>query len=478
MRLNERGLAMKRLLRLALASVTAIGLYGSPLMALANTETDELKDELLEHYWFDQNDDKVYTFDENGKWIAYDASSQTMNMSHIETTKPSDEVLQTTPENGDYDYEDGHVTIHEEDDEVMELDVLSLTDGRNEIEDQKVLDAIQDYTESYILYDKVNAPNESPCDFMVQMDEKDEDTSESGSTSSSDGSTVSNTSENNKDNEGTESNGSSDSQSSTTESNQTTQEATSTDQNTMNKVATSSLAEASPVYISGNVYHVDAKCAGDDYSEAQLKQAVKDGYTPCEKEFSYDGYSFSTEAGKETKNTINESNVNVNIEVTNVENNVLIVNEVNNSNEATETSEEDLVNVNGKIVWKDNNNEYKVRPSKVTVILYRNGEQYKAIDVSGDSTSDSWSFGFEKLAKKDESGNEYKYTIKEKSLAYYRGDLDGYVLTNTYVGQAPTTSGGSHTGTQTNTALYAGVGVAALAVVIILIAMNKRKQTK
>ncbi len=460
---------MKRLFKLALASVTAIGLYGSPLMALANTESDELKDELVEHYWYDQNDDKVYTFDEEGQWNAYDASSQTMNMSVMETTKPSSEVLETTPESGSYDYEEGHVTIHEEKDEVMELDILSLADGREKIKDQKVYDAIQDYTEEYVLYDEENALNQSPCDFMVQMEEKEEVNSDTNTNSIEEsGTSQSNTSS-------TED--TSDQQSSsepTTDSNQSSQ-TTTTEEVTDNKISTSTLAEASPVYIAGNVYHVDAKCAGDDYKEVQLKQAVKDGYTPCEKEFSYDGYSFSTEAGEETKNT--ENNVNVNIEVINVQNNVLIVNE-ENTNDATVTSEEDLVNVNGKIVWKDNNNEYKVRPSKVTVILYRNGEQYKAIDVSGDASSDSWSFGFEKLAKKDESGNEYKYTIKEKSLAYYRGDLDGYVLTNTYVGQAPTTSGGSHTGTQTNTTLYAGVGVAAVAVVVILLVMNKKKQAK
>lgn len=473
--------AMKRLFKLALASCTAVSLFGSPLMTLANTDSDELKDELCEHYWFDKEDSKIYSFDEQGQWKAYDSTSQDIKISIVDDTDPSENVLKLTPETGKYDYNDGHVTIHEDEDETMELDILSLVEGHDQIKDEAVYDAIQDYTGDYILYDEVNTSDESPCDYMVQMKEKadddSEDTSNTSSTKNDDES--SDTAGKNVMNENNEtaSEESSDQQSSTTESDQSTQEETTVDQNTMNKIATSTLAEASPVYIAGNVYHADMKCAGDNYSETTLKQAVKDGYTPCEKEFSYDGYSFSTEAGKETKNTINESNVNVNIEVVNVENNVLVVNEAN-TNEATETSEEDLVNVNGKIVWKDNKNEYKVRPSKVTVILYRNGEQYKAIDVSGDATSESWSFGFEKLAKKDESGNEYKYTIKEKSLAYYRGDLDGYVLTNTYVGQAPTTSSGSHTGTQTNMTLYAGVGLAAVAVVIVLIVMNKKKQAK
>lgn len=473
---------MKKLFKLALATCTAFSLFGSPLMTLANTDSDELKDELCEHYWFDKEDSKVYTFDEQGQWKAYDSSSQDINESTVDDTTPSDDVLGLTPETGDYDYSDGHVTIHEEDDEEMNLDIIkgdinsSIWDS---ITDETVKELKESYTENIILYDKENKENHSPADYMLQMAKIEEGTASNSTTDNKTGTTTSN-SEANK--EETTDNKTSDSEATTPSSEEkeseetpSSQTDTTVDEKKVDKIATSSLAESNPVYIAGNVYHVDTNCAGSDYKEVTLKQAVKDGYTPCEKEFSYDGYSFSTEAGKETKNT--ENNVNVNIEVINVENNVLVVNEAN-TDDATTTNEEDLVNVNGKIVWKDNKNEYKVRPSKVTVILYRNGEQYKAIDVSGDASSDSWSFGFEKLAKKDESGNEYKYTIKEKSLAYYRGDLDGYVLTNTYVGQAPTTSSGSHTGTQTNMTLYAGVGIAAVAVVIILIVMNKKKQAK
>lgn len=464
---------MKKLLKLGLALGTAIGMYGMPVSTFA--ETDILKEELTEHYWYDNENQKVYSFTTDGQWSAYDASTDAIKMETADQKTPSDTVLSSTAETGDYTYNEGHVTIEQEDETTINLDIIEMDDDEIEITDEAVKSAITDYQGDYVMYDEVNTENKTPSDYMVQMKEKEETNTDAGDTAGKNTMNENNGSDSSS-NTDTSSEPSTASDDGTT-SNETTN--SSTTESTMNKVATSSLAEGSPVYISGNVYHADSSCAGSDATETTLKQAVKDGYTACEKEFSYDGYSFTTDAGEKTKNTTN--NITVNVEENNVQNNTLIVNDINiNGNATTEesTSEEDTLTVNGKIVWKDNNNEYKVRPTKVTVILYRNGDQYKAMDITGDTSSDSWSFAFQKLAKKDENGNEYKYTIKEKALAYYRGDLDGYVLTNTYVGQAPTTSSGSKTGTQTNMVLYAGVGVAAVAAIVVLVVLNKKKQAK
>lgn len=96
------------------------------------------------------------------------------------------------------------------------------------------------------------------------------------------------------------------------------------------------------------------------------------------------------------------------------------------------------------------------------------------MEVQG--SDDQWTFEFKGLPKNDENGNAYTYTIKEKALSHYRGDVSGYTLTNTYIGQNTQTTSGTNTGTQTNSGLYMGVGAAAIVVIVILVAL-KRKQS-
>lgn len=489
---------MKRLLKLGVAAFTALSMVGTPMTTFAESNDPE-KEELTEHYWYDNENQKVYTFSEDGQWQAYDASGDAIQMELADEKTPSDTVLNSEPETGEYTWQDSHLTIQpaadaDADAKATELDMVDYEINKDQITDENVKTAIQDYQGDYVLVDTENLDQNDPANYMVEMDSIDKDSSEEAvkDDSNTDDSATTDDQEATKDDATTDDSATTDDtkddatvdtdktdDSATTDDQQATKDDSTTDSTDTdtdadsNKILTSSLKADDEVYIAGNVFHEDEDCAGDDAQEMSVKEAVKQGYTPCDKEFTTDGFSFDTGAGEKSDVTINNNNVNVNVEI-NVQNNVLVVNDANGSGEVG--TDEDAVSVNGKIVWKDNNNEYKVRPTKVTVILYRNDQQYKAIDVTGDATKDTWTFGFNQLAKADENGNAYKYTIKEKALAYYRGDLDGYVLTNTYVGQTPEKSSGSHTGSKTNMGLYVGVGAAAVAAIILIVVLNKKKQ--
>lgn len=191
--------------------------------------------------------------------------------------------------------------------------------------------------------------------------------------------------------------------------------------------------------------------------------------------------STTTDTKSDDKSTTNNTQTNVELKQNNIEvnvenvqqNNILIIDQSNDAEVLATDNADETVNVKGKIIWKDNSDKNKQRPKTVTVILYANNKQFKAMEIQGND--DEWTFEFDKLPKNDENGNAYTYTIKEKALNHYRGDVDGYTLTNTYIAENTQTTSGTNTGTQTNTGLYVGIGAAALVVVVILVVL-KRKQ--
>lgn len=173
--------------------------------------------------------------------------------------------------------------------------------------------------------------------------------------------------------------------------------------------------------------------------------------------------------------TLTHNDINVNI-YAHQDNNTLVINQATDKDaEVLSTNDDQTVDVNGKIIWKDNSNAAKKRPSNVVVVLFANDKQYRALTVTG--SGDEWDFTFKGLPKNDENGNAYKYAIKEKALENYRGDVNGYVLTNTYLGNnAAQTTSGTDTGTQTNTGLYFGVAGVAVVVIVVLVVLSKRKK--
>ena len=65
---------MKRLLKLGVAAFTALSMVGTPMSTFAESNDPE-KEELTEHYWYDNENQKVYTFSEDGQWQAIGISA-------------------------------------------------------------------------------------------------------------------------------------------------------------------------------------------------------------------------------------------------------------------------------------------------------------------------------------------------------------------------------------------------------------------
>ena len=90
-------------------------------------------------------------------------------------------------------------------------------------------------------------------------------------------------------------------------------------------------------------------------------------------------------------------------------------------------------------VWNDKNYESK-RPGSVTVTLKRNGENY---DTQVLSETNSWQYEWDDLAKADADGNEYAWTLAEKSITGYTASIalkgNTFVVTNSYSGKLPQT---------------------------------------
>lgn len=82
--------------------------------------------------------------------------------------------------------------------------------------------------------------------------------------------------------------------------------------------------------------------------------------------------------------------------------------------------------VTGEKVWVDDNSPD--RPESITVNLLQNGE---LIDSKEVSANDDWIFSFDHLAKYDEQGAPFNYTIEEEPVDGYQPSIDGYQITNT-----------------------------------------------
>ena len=87
--------------------------------------------------------------------------------------------------------------------------------------------------------------------------------------------------------------------------------------------------------------------------------------------------------------------------------------------------------VSGTKIWKDNNNEYKTRPTSIVINLLQNGEQ---IDSKKVVATDEWAYTFDKLPKYDVDGKEYTYTITENEVAGYVTEISGNDVINTVTG--------------------------------------------
>lgn len=97
----------------------------------------------------------------------------------------------------------------------------------------------------------------------------------------------------------------------------------------------------------------------------------------------------------------------------------------------TNTHTPETTKVIGKKIWDDNNNQDRVRPLKINVYLFANGEQVDSTEVEPDEKGD-WIFSFTDLPKKA-NGKEIIYTVEEEPIEGYKcKSIDGYYNITNY----------------------------------------------
>ncbi|WP_000563323.1 Cna B-type domain-containing protein, partial [Bacillus toyonensis] len=84
--------------------------------------------------------------------------------------------------------------------------------------------------------------------------------------------------------------------------------------------------------------------------------------------------------------------------------------------------------VSGTKTWNDNN--AIDRPSSIQVDLLQNGNVIQTQEVTA---ANGWNYTFVDLAQYDANGVAYTYTVKEKPVAGYKTEVNGYNITNTKV---------------------------------------------
>ena len=109
----------------------------------------------------------------------------------------------------------------------------------------------------------------------------------------------------------------------------------------------------------------------------------------------------------------------------------VIIPDVPGKDSAEEVPVNPDTSVSGTKIWKDNNNEYKTRPTSIVINLLQNGEQ---IDSKKVVATDEWAYTFDKLPKYDVDGKEYTYTITENEVAGYVTEISGNDVINTVTG--------------------------------------------
>ena len=109
----------------------------------------------------------------------------------------------------------------------------------------------------------------------------------------------------------------------------------------------------------------------------------------------------------------------------NIEKQVVEVHTPNNGGNASMK-----LSISGEKTWIDDNNARGLRPSFISIELYRNGEKDDSRDVTA---KENWKYSFTNLDKYDESGKLYDYDVKEVSVSNYTSQQEGYNFINTII---------------------------------------------
>lgn len=91
--------------------------------------------------------------------------------------------------------------------------------------------------------------------------------------------------------------------------------------------------------------------------------------------------------------------------------------------------EQETVNICGRIVWEDGNDQYEKRPVEVVVAVY-DGNAKMAFKIV--TAKEQWKYSFDNLPKYDSNGEMIVYTVREGKISEYYVRNDGYNIINVY----------------------------------------------
>lgn len=95
----------------------------------------------------------------------------------------------------------------------------------------------------------------------------------------------------------------------------------------------------------------------------------------------------------------------------------------------TEPTESETIDIKVTKTWKDQNDKYGKRPSKITINLMANGTKVASRVIT---EKDNWQGVFKNMPKYDSEGNKIVYTVSENKVANYTTVVNGYNIVNTY----------------------------------------------
>lgn len=115
--------------------------------------------------------------------------------------------------------------------------------------------------------------------------------------------------------------------------------------------------------------------------------------------------------------------------------------------------------ISGKKNWNHGNNPENLQPEYIIVEIYADGELVVQRQIT---VKDNWMYSFE-LPRFATDGHKIVYTVNEAPVADYKATVDGYDITNTYIGSPstpdtpqypPVSDAPTQTGDSNNLSLY------------------------
>ena len=102
------------------------------------------------------------------------------------------------------------------------------------------------------------------------------------------------------------------------------------------------------------------------------------------------------------------------------------------------SSEIAYISVSGTKTWNDQDNARGLRPQSIVVRLLQDGAVIQEKTVT---EQDGWSYRFEQLPDTNGYGHTYVYTVSEQMVKGYYAQINGFDITNTIL---PERDGGRH----------------------------------